>query len=422
MRSKYLCLLENENLRRWYDNVSRGSKITADVYLRRLGGFCEVNAINPDKLLTFKPEHLKNLFLDTVSSMEKKGYAGSYITSVLKSVKSWLFFNEIEVKGNIKIRGATDTPTLVDERVPSQDELKKVLLCGDEKTRAVCILLSQCGLRPEVLGNYDGTDGLQVRDLSEMNIQKDSVTFNKIPTMVRVRPTLSKKAHEYFTFLGKEGCDYLKDYLELRIRQGEGITSDTAIITPKLARKSFIRTINIGNSARKPIRKAGFNWRPYVLRSYFATQMMLAESKGLIIRDYRCFFMGHKGDIEAVYTLNKRRLPPDVVEQMRASYEKSQKYLQTIEPELDQKELNREFRRQLLTVFGFKPGDIKEEYLDMNDKEFQRLAREVILKDISHQNAQKVIDVSDIENHLCQGWEFVNLLPNNKAIIKITQP
>jgi len=31
--------------------------------------------------------------------------------------------------------------------------------------------------------------------------------------------------------------------------------------------------------------------RAYVLRSYFDTQLMLAESKGLVIRDYRQFWM-----------------------------------------------------------------------------------------------------------------------------------
>jgi len=33
--------LEDEGLRRWYDNVSRSSVITADVYLCRSGGFCK---------------------------------------------------------------------------------------------------------------------------------------------------------------------------------------------------------------------------------------------------------------------------------------------------------------------------------------------------------------------------------------------
>ena len=36
-------LLENQDVKRWHDNVARGSGVTADVYLRRLGNFCEAH-------------------------------------------------------------------------------------------------------------------------------------------------------------------------------------------------------------------------------------------------------------------------------------------------------------------------------------------------------------------------------------------
>jgi hypothetical protein len=64
---------------------------------------------------------------------------------------------------------------------------------------------------------------------------------------------------------------------------------------------------------RKSIRMAGFSWRPYVLRRYFDSRMMLAQADGLIIRDFRVFWMGHKGDIEHTYTLNKK-LSSDIIE------------------------------------------------------------------------------------------------------------
>jgi hypothetical protein len=44
---------------------------------------------------------------------------------------------------------------------------------------------------------------------------------------------------------------------------------------------------------------------------------MVAENAGRVIRDYRQFWMGHKGDMEARYTTNKHRLPPEVIEDMR---------------------------------------------------------------------------------------------------------
>jgi len=180
------------------------------------------------------------------------------------------------------------------------------------------------------LGNYEGDDGLRIRDLPEINVEGDSVGFKQIPTPVIVRRELSKAGHQYFTFLGEEGCEYLKDYLEARIREEETLALDSSIVTPKLRMKPFIRAVNVGDTIRGAMRRAGFSWRPYVLRSYFDTQLMLAESKGLVLRDYRQFWMGHKGDIESRYTTNKCKLPEAVVEDMREAYRRSQEFLQAV--------------------------------------------------------------------------------------------
>jgi hypothetical protein len=417
MPSEYESLMENSDVRRWHENVCRGSRTTGDVYLRRLGNFSKLHNISPAQLIKMKERSIYNLLLDTVASMEKKQCSGGYISSVLKAVKSWLLFNDIELRRPIKIRAARETPTLHDERVPSQEELHSILLSADEKTRTICILLAHAGVRPEVLGNYRGTDGLQVCDLPEMAIADNTVIFKKVPTMLRVRSTLSKKAHEYFSFVSEEGCGYLKAYMEMRLRNGEKIASSSPIIRPKTAAKEFITTTNIGDAARNAIRKAGFQWRPYVLRSFFATQMMLAESKGLIIRDYRSFFMGHTGDIEAVYTLNKRRLPPEVVEQMRSCYAKAQKYLQTIAPSDSADEMTK-IKRQLLLVAGMKPSEITDEHLELGEEEFHKLVRDRLAKESSGNQHQKIVDAGEIERHLTQGWEFVSLLPNDKAILR----
>lgn len=40
--------------------------------------------------------------------------------------------------------------------------------------------------------------------------------------MIVVRKTLSKGRHQYFSFLPQEGCQYLKEYLESRVRNVEG--------------------------------------------------------------------------------------------------------------------------------------------------------------------------------------------------------
>jgi len=72
-----------------------------------------------------------------------------------------------------------------------------------------------------------------------------------------------------------------------------------------------------------------FKWRPYVLRAYFDTQLMVTETHGKISHAYRQFWMGHKGDIEARYTTNKGRLPEGVIEDMRSSFSACEEYLAT---------------------------------------------------------------------------------------------
>lgn len=419
-RSKYSSLLQDENVRRWYDNVARGSKVTADVYLRRMGGFCHKFKIGPKDLATMSEDELYNLLLDLVTSMEKE-YTGSYIKSIVKAVKSWLSHNGIEVKRKIKIAGVQDTPSLKDERVPTIEELKRIFLSGDKKARTSCVFVAHSGLRIKTLGNYTGNDGLRVKDLPEMKIKGGVVEFDKIPTRITVRKELSKAGHQYLTFLSEEGCEYLKDYLEERMREGEGLNRDSPIVTPKLRMKPFIRAVNVGDAIRKAIRKAGYPWRPYVLRSYFDTQLMLAESKGLVIRDYRGFWMGHKGDIENRYTTNKQRLPESVIEDMREAYKRSQEFLQTTVSETASEEkLKEAFKKQLLLVAGFKEEEISTiDIANMSDEEFQDLVRQKLAGLMQKNgNRQKVIELDKVEPHISQGYEFVAALPNGKAIVR----
>lgn len=215
--SKYAYLFEDEDVRCWYENFSRGSKVATDVCIRRLGNFCESHDITPSGLASLVNRELHNLLLDYVTSAEKKGCAGSYISSTIKSLRSWFTYNQRELKVKIKIKGVDDTPSLKDERVPTRDELRRIFLSGNKKARVAYALVAHSDLRIKILGNYEGEDGLRVKDLPEMKVEVDSVEFEQIPTLLIVRKELSKAGHRYFTFLSEEGCEYLKDYLEERI-------------------------------------------------------------------------------------------------------------------------------------------------------------------------------------------------------------
>lgn len=412
--------MEDPEVRRWYENVARGSRLWADVCLRRLGSFCTELGMTPGDLADLPDRKLHQTLLDFVSAKEREGYAGSYIACIMKAVRSWLSFNMRRPEIKIKIRGAQDTPTLRNERIPTREELRRIFLSGDRKTRVACALVAHAGLRIQTIGNYEGNDGLRLKDLPELTVRGKKVSFRKIPTVVVVRRELSKAGHQYITFLSTEGCGYLKDYLEERLASGEKLGPESAVVTPKVRIKPFIRANNIGDDIRKAMRVAGFPWRPYVLRSYFDTQLMQAESRGLVLRDYRQFWMGHRGDIEARYTTNKGMLPAEVIEDMREAYKRSQRFLQTVETE-EEVRLEPEFRRQLLLASGFKPSEVERMDLErMEEEEFQELIRKKIVSLMIESGVkQKVIPLSKIEEYLKKGWEFQATLPNGKAIVKM---
>lgn len=95
-----------------------------------------------------------------------------------------------------------------------------------------------------------------MHDLPELQLKSSEVNFQKMPTIVIIRPSLSKARYQYFTFLTEEAYGYLKDYLDERLLDGEKLTSGYAVVIPKFAKEIFIRTVNIGDMIRAPIRSA----------------------------------------------------------------------------------------------------------------------------------------------------------------------
>jgi len=263
---KHKELLENQHVNRWYENLKAGSNITADVYLRTLGLFCELNNLTPEMIIDLaknNPREFKHRFMDFVRFLERQGKAGSYIVRFKKVLRSWLKFNDIDLKIDIKIKGENDNPTIANERAPSKEELAKIIRKASLRGRVEIALIAFSGLRPESLGNYDGTDGIRLGDLMELNI--DKLEFEKIPIMLVVRSSLSKAKHQYFTFIPEEGVTYIMDYLQDRKKKGENLTSDSPLlIFDEKGRKkhSFLRTILVTRDIREAIKSAGLKMRP----------------------------------------------------------------------------------------------------------------------------------------------------------------
>lgn len=346
-------LLANPDVKRWYDNVARGSPATAAINLRRLSKFCEDHHMTPMQVAELGMKDVRavtDLIQDHIAWMESKNHAPQYIKGTITAVKSWLHHFDIYIKRRIKIANVDSTPTLANERVPEGEELAELFSRANLRAGAIMALVAKSGLRPEVLGNHNATDGLMIKDLPDLVVKQGLATFvNKAPRIM-VRRTLSKARHEYFTFLTEMGAKRILAYMNDRIVSGQPLTPDSPVISPftRYGRyrgenrgRRFVETPAILDDIRKAMRPR-FTWRPYVLRAFFDTQLLIAESRGKIAHDFRVFFMGHKGSIEAKYTTNKGVLPSSLINEMREAFRRSQEFLDLEKGEDDPLEKERE--------------------------------------------------------------------------------
>jgi hypothetical protein len=422
---KYSHLLEDPDVRRWYENLEAKSVITATVYLRGLGLFCDLVRTTPEKLLAeAQTKEFRDTFTDFVRRMEKDGKAGSYIERFKKVVLSWTSYNNLEVKLKVNIKGSSDTPTIADERVPNKEELSRILRMASPRGRVSIATMAFSGLRPECLGDYYGNDGIRLEDFPEVKVSSGGAKFLKVPTILLVRRALSKARHTYFTFVGTEAATYIEEYLQERVKSEEELTPHSPLLAfdPRGVRKNqFLRTTLVTRDIKEAILKAGFSWRPYVLRAYCDTGMIVSESRGLISHPYLQFLMGHKGDIEARYSTNKGRLPPTMIEEMREAYKKCEPLLSTRMESATEEQIKRTFKEQFLLVAGFQKEEIEKMDLDgMNNEELQSMVRQRLAGLMSNNGSrQKVIPIQEVGSYIGQGFEYVASLPDSQAIVKV---
>jgi hypothetical protein len=352
-------LLTDPHVRRWYKNVARGSPNSAEINLRRLSKFCEDHQITPIQLAELGIKDIRevtDLLQDHISWMESRGNAPQYIKGTITAVKSWLNHFDVFIKRRIKIANVDSTPTLEKERVPEGNELSELFSRANLRAGAIMSLVAKAGLRPEVLGNHNATDGLMIKDLPDLVIKEGLTTFASKPPRIVVRKTLSKADHEYYTFLTDFGAKRLLAYLNERLVLGESLMPESPVIAPftrygrhrgeNIGRR-FVETLTIRREIHKTMRPR-FLWRPYVLRAFFDTQLLIAESRGKIAHDFRVFFMGHKGSMEAKYTTNKGILPDLLISEMRNAFSRSEEFLDLEKGEIPPLEKQKEITKEKL--------------------------------------------------------------------------
>lgn len=444
-KSKHTRLLVNERISDWYDRSKKRSQLNADVNLRNLGLFCERTGIDPNEILTLALNgNLTQIFRTYVKQMEKEGRAGSYIVKYKTVLNHWIKFNDIDFKIEDKILDADKYRTVFHEHVPSQVELVSIIRNASKRGRVAIALMAFSGLRPESIGDYNGSDGLRLGDIEGFNAK--TLDFDFSPAIITVRDNLSKTRDEYFSLIGDEGLTYIREYLQTRLIDNENLTKDSPLITfrwGKDTKRNMPRTLLITREVRDGMRKASFEtMRPYVLRRFFASALSIGETKGYITHEWRQFIMGHKGDMEAHYVNAKGNLNEALKKIVRESYKKCLEFIETGSNPISEEEKERDFKIRLLKLDGFTTKEIEDLHLlDLGDEELLMKRREKLFgathgsedfkesakldkrrfKKLKNGSRQKMISAYAIDAYLSEGFEFVSMIPGDKAIVKLPE-
>jgi hypothetical protein len=404
-------IAESDDRRRWHRNVAQGSRATADVYVRRLAAFCRLMKVTPEALARMGDKPLRDLVMDFVEVEARAKHAGSYIHSTVKAVNSWRKHNGRLAVIGVNIKGRESTPTLVDEVAPSPLQVRAVLARAPLRDRVTCALMAYSGVRPEVVGNYLGDDGLTLGDLPELDFSGTEPKFRKVPSVVIVRESISKAGHTYLTFAPAPTCRAIEDYLKIRIAQGEKLTRASDLVSAGRSRRPFLRSMNVSGTVRAAFRSLDMKDRPYVLRVYFETRLGVAEGQAKVVHRFVVHWGGHTGDITARYSLNKNRLPTDLIEEMREAYRRCEPILTGDAPA--EGDVRREVARVLLGSLGYSEKDL--EGVDLTNLEQVRtLTQRRVAPPLKK---QALVSVEELPEYLDAGWTFVGNVGPDRVLL-----
>ena len=350
----YRSLLADPDVKGWYDEMVLANPVRAEDYLRRLFRYCRAITMTPAQIVArakdqdggsraverrytqfaalmkapHKPmDHKQSDEIQgTKPELCAKGHPASYVGNYGKTLRSYLAYHGVALR-RIKVGDTDAAPTLEGVPPPTKDHVRTALKAADDRGKVVIAFRAWTGVRPEVLGKPDASDGLVLGDLPELQLRNGLATFDKMPTVIIVRSKLSKIHRQETKFLPAEGCRYLKAYLERRAAHGEDLGDDSAVVTSdRYKSRRFLEEQAVAGIVRKAFRAIGLPNRPYDLRNFFVTGLETAEFNGKISHVRKEFFIGRKKEIDLVYTQG-RYVSPETLEELREEYRRCEAYL-----------------------------------------------------------------------------------------------
>lgn len=432
-------LLGDPTVRTWYDERSLRSVLSADVDARKLALLLERLRIDPAGLVNEAkqdPDRLRSRLVRYATDMKKDGKLDTYIEKTFSGLRSYLSFRRVSFDGFPRLSGTIGT-SIANERPPTPAELGRILQRLSLRGRTVALLMAHSGVRPQVLGSYRGERGLVLGDLPDLDLE--SLSFREEPFIVRVRAELSKSGIAYLTMGSHEAAETVSAYLGDRRKAGEKLSGDSPLIAGSgdgalrgaarkhvrgaRFRRGFLATGNVTAELARVLHASagkGERLRPYSLRGFFSTRLMLAEGAGKITRDLREAFLGH--DLKSVsrrYNLGKK-WGDDVLRDARAAYRRAEPFLSTTSNRGAYDEaLDRAFRI-MAKMSGVSEEALKGvDFAGKTDEEIVTLLKKLGAAPVREERpSEKAVAVEEVPRLLDGGWTFVSTLNSSMVVLR----
>ncbi len=440
----------NPRVASWYEARALRSKLSADTDRRKLRLLLTRLDLDPESVVAMakgEPERLHDALVHYAGNLKRAGRTDAYVVKTFGGLRNYLRFRRADFDGFPKLSPVQGS-TLVAERVPTPEELRGILERLTLRGRAIALLLAHTGVRPQVLGTYTGDGGLTLGNLPDLDVR--SLEFREIPFLIRVPGELSKTRRAYYTFGTNELAATLRAYLGERKEAGESFSASSPLVAPiessslrgasRASRsgvegsRRFLVTKAITDELRDALHAAAsaapkeVTWRPYVLRSYCSTRLLLAEGDGRIQRDLREAILGHDGGVSSRYNVGKR-WGEELLAEARRQYANASEFLETTGRRADAKD---EVLKALLAAVeeatGKKGGSSSKL---SGDALIAALKRTLSGSQATVEGAspptvvpprrageQRVVEADETGSYLEAGWTFRSPLNGTKAVVE----
>ena len=422
-------LLSHPKVRAWWEARSLRSRMSADQYLRQFGMLLERTDLDPDRVVALArkdPDRLRTLLIRDATNLKAAGRLDSYVSKYFEGLRAFFRFHHVPFDGYPSlspIKGAS----LTTERVPTQEELGMVLDKLSLRGRVIALFMAHSGVRPGVLGSYLAEGGLTLGDLPDLRLDP-SPSFAESPFVIRVPASLSKTRVMYTTFGSSQLTTAFLAYLGERKKAGEKLSPQSPVVTANPTRgiaqrsreeatysRGFLTTKTVMEEIRSSLESTvpkGVRWRPYVLRAYCSTRLMMAEGASKITRDLREAILGHDGGVAARYNVGKP-WGEDLMKEARAAYLRCEPFLATVHTK-EQENVPQQVAIAMLQLAGFSEEEIEKMDLDdlgaVRDQVRERLGA-------SAPPRQVVVSMSEVAQRLAEGWQFVAAINTGQAVL-----